>query len=130
MALLLAEGSGNREISRRLALSARTVRTHVARVLAAYGVATRTDLPGLMREHLEPATAVPPLTTRQQQVSMLVAGGASNRDIARVLGISQSAVEKHISAIRRAWGVSSRAGIAATIVRMEPRWGRVVSGDE
>lgn len=49
-----------------------------------------------------------PLTPRQMEVLQLMAQGKSNKEIARVLGISQETVKVHISAILRRLGCSSR----------------------
>jgi DNA-binding CsgD family transcriptional regulator len=54
-----------------------------------------------------------PLTSREQQIAMLVARGLSNRDISRRMGISPEAVIKSIAGIEGKLGLDSRAQIAA-----------------
>lgn len=117
VARLLAQGLTNQQVAELLYLSPHTVRIHVSRVLAAYGVATRAPLPALLAEHLTPAGPLPALTPRQAQVADLVAAGRGNPEIAAALGITVSAVEKHVSAIRRAWSLGSRSAIAAAVTR-------------
>jgi DNA-binding NarL/FixJ family response regulator len=54
-----------------------------------------------------------PLTAREVEVLNLVAGGASNRDIARALGISEKTVARHMSNIFVKLDLSSRSAAAA-----------------
>jgi DNA-binding NarL/FixJ family response regulator len=114
VALLLVEGFDNAGIGEHLHVSPHTARAHVSRVLAAFGVASRTaaaaQLIGLLA-----VDSVPPsgqLTPRQGDVARRVALGERNDQIAAALGISVKAVEKHVADIRRRWQVSSRVGIA------------------
>jgi len=55
------------------------------------------------------------LTSREQQVAVLVAGGLSNADIARRLVISQRTAESHVANILTKRGFTSRSQIAAWI---------------
>ena len=48
------------------------------------------------------------LSTRQRQVLNLLAGGRSDKEIAKRLGISRSAVKHHCSAVYRKLGISGR----------------------
>lgn len=57
------------------------------------------------------------LTKREAEVLRLVAGGKSNREIARELFLSQYTVMRHLSNILRKLGTSSRAAAAAFAVR-------------
>ena len=57
--------------------------------------------------------AVETLTRRQRDVLRLIQAGASNRDIAGELGISEGTVKLHVSAILRALGVKNRTMAAA-----------------
>jgi non-specific serine/threonine protein kinase len=61
------------------------------------------------------ATAVNPvrLTRRQQEISVLVAQGLTNREIGRRLFISERTADGHLEQIRNKLGVSSRAQIAS-----------------
>jgi len=61
------------------------------------------------------AAAAPesPLTPRQREVATLVAQGATNRQIARALGIADKTVEVHLAQIMHRLGVQNRAQVAA-----------------
>jgi DNA-binding CsgD family transcriptional regulator len=79
----------------------------------------------LLRPHLQQAyldaearrRPVPELTPRQWQLMDLLAGGGTNAQIARRLGISEATVRKHLENIYRRLDVSSRA---AAITRAFP----------
>lgn len=58
-----------------------------------------------------------PLTPRQRQVAGLVAGGGTNRQIARALGITEKTVEVHLTQIMARLGARSRAQVATHAVR-------------
>jgi DNA-binding NarL/FixJ family response regulator len=49
-----------------------------------------------------------PLTARQRQIHELVVKGLSNKAIAHVLGIQESTVKAHVTALMRRLGVISR----------------------
>lgn len=57
------------------------------------------------------------LTARQFEVSVLVARGSTNAEIARLLSISPDAVKKHVSRALLALDVSNRAELAAIASR-------------
>ena len=71
-------------------------------------------LPALARS-VAAAAAAPesPLTPRQREVATLVAQGATNRQIARALGIADKTVEVHLAQIMHRLGVQNRAQVAA-----------------
>jgi len=50
----------------------------------------------------------PPLRPREREILRLAAGGASNRDIAFSLGISERTVQSHLLNVFRRWQVNSR----------------------
>lgn len=119
VALLSAEGNSTAEIASILQLSSRTVDAHVTRVLAAFGIVSRRQLPSRLPATL-PLTAVPVptvrLTPRQRDLTELVADGLSNDEIGTALGISRKTVEKHLSAVFHAWGVRSRVAVARIVL--------------
>jgi non-specific serine/threonine protein kinase len=53
------------------------------------------------------------LTRREQQVAALVVSGRTNRQISRVLGISEKTAEVHLRNVMAKLGASSRAEVAA-----------------
>jgi non-specific serine/threonine protein kinase len=63
----------------------------------------------------EPQQQVP-LTPREQQVAALVASGRTNRQIGRVLGISEKTTEVHLHHVMSKLDVRSRAQVAAWAV--------------
>lgn len=57
------------------------------------------------------------LTERQTEVLRLMAKGRPNRDIARLLGLSEGTVKIHLSSVFRVLGVNSRAQAIVAISR-------------
>ena len=82
----------------------------------------------LLRPHLEAAfwararsrADVGQLTPRQREVLAGVARGASNRQIARSLGLSEATVEKHLENIYARLGVTNRTAAAAALHHVTP----------
>ena len=58
------------------------------------------------------------LTARQAEIALLVASGAATPQIATTLQISTGTVRKHLEAVHATLGVSSRAAVAATVMRL------------
>lgn len=54
------------------------------------------------------------LTARQREVLVLLAGGASNKDIADRLGIAEATVRVHVSSVLRVLGVENRTQAATS----------------
>jgi DNA-binding NarL/FixJ family response regulator len=112
VALLVAQGASNASVARTLHVSGHTVRAHVSRVLAAFGVASRLAIAELLADRV-PATGTDvSLTTRQRVVADAVARGLGNAEIGDELGISVRTVEKHLADIRSRWRVSTRGEVA------------------
>jgi predicted ATPase/DNA-binding NarL/FixJ family response regulator len=61
-----------------------------------------------------------PLTPRERQVAALVASGRTNRQIGRVLGISEKTAEVHLHHVMSKLDVRSRAEVAAWAVSQHP----------
>jgi DNA-binding CsgD family transcriptional regulator len=59
------------------------------------------------------------LTDREQVIARLIAGGASNPEIAARLFLSRKTVERHVSNVLRKAGVRNRAELAARVTGLE-----------
>lgn len=79
--------------------------------------AGRQVIPKNVRELVDSLAETAPLTDRQTDILNAVSRGLSNLDIARVLGISEDGVKKHIQSICQKLGASNRAEAAAIAVR-------------
>ena len=60
----------------------------------------------------------PALTARQREVLQLLAKGATNREIARTLGIADNTAKQHTHAVFQALNVTSRAQAVIAAMRM------------
>ena len=58
-----------------------------------------------------------PLTKRETQILTYVAEGNANKEIARILGISEQTIKNHVSAILRKLNVNDRAHAVALALR-------------
>src|SRR5690606_28344012 len=76
-----------------------------------------TYLPANLLQRLEAQHENPLLTPRQRDVLRLLAGGTPNRDIACELGIAESTIRAHVSAILRNLGVDNRTQAAKEAMR-------------
>jgi DNA-binding NarL/FixJ family response regulator len=77
---------------------------------------------------VENGEAAQPLSTREMEVLKYVARGMSNKEIARVLGISHQTVKNHVTAILRKIGVEDRT--QATIYALRRGWVRLHRDDK
>jgi DNA-binding CsgD family transcriptional regulator len=59
------------------------------------------------------------LTEREQEIVRLIAGGASNPEIAQELFLSRKTVERHVSNVLKKVGVRNRAELAARVAELE-----------
>ena len=75
----------------------------------------RDDLP-----HAAPTAGRPPLSAREQEVLALLARGLTDRQVADELVISRKTVEKHVGAVLRKTGTTSRT--AAVVRALEQGW--------
>lgn len=66
--------------------------------------------------------AFPTLTTRHVQVLSRVVSGMSNKQIARLLGITDGTVKQHVNAIFREIGVTNRTEAVYLLARMGVRF--------
>ncbi|HEU5473325.1 MAG TPA: LuxR C-terminal-related transcriptional regulator [Actinophytocola sp.] len=87
-------------------------RERIAALLAASRHTTR------LTEQAERSLArLPDLTSRERQVAAHVAGGSTDREIARNLGISPRTVHKHLELIYRKLNLTNRGSLSALLVR-------------
>jgi DNA-binding NarL/FixJ family response regulator len=115
VARMVVAGASNREVAGALHISDHTVRAHVSRTLAAFGVATRSALPAAMHQAGRATSETRPvLTPRQQEVVTLVAAGLPNDEIATRLGLSHRTVERHVSDVLVRWSLANRTALALT----------------
>jgi DNA-binding NarL/FixJ family response regulator len=108
---------------------AETLAAIVVVVAAGYAVAARRDADGIDSEDAggdetggdaDPWIASEPgrtLSPREREVLTLMAGGASNKEIALALALSVSTVKFHVAAIIAKLGARSRVDAAAIAVR-------------
>jgi DNA-binding CsgD family transcriptional regulator len=67
------------------------------------------------RPRRERLGGVEALTAAERRVVELAADGATNREIAQALFLTQKTVETHLSSAYRKLGISSRSKLAATL---------------
>jgi DNA-binding NarL/FixJ family response regulator len=72
--------------------------------------------PGAGQPPLDPAGI--PLTPRQREVLALLGHGKSNKEIARILDLSEGTVKLHVTAILKALNVSNRTGAVVAASRL------------
>lgn len=112
VAELLIAGAETADVARALVLSPATVRVHISRVLAAFGVVSRIGLVAAHTERPDVARDLPELTPRQGEVVALLAMGRTNAEIGETLGMGPSTVENHVGEIRRRLKADSRFAVA------------------
>ena len=98
----------------RLAAREDTVREYAQELLAVLAAEQKGDLP--LQRGPSPAAAtilIEPLSPREREVLTLIAGGASNSEIARDLYISVNTVKRHVTHIFGKLGVTSRTQAVA-----------------
>lgn len=66
-----------------------------------------------------------PLTTREYEVALRIAAGATNAEIATGLGIAPKTVSAHVEHILNRLGVARRAEIAAWVASIEAERRRI-----
>jgi DNA-binding NarL/FixJ family response regulator len=92
------------------ATGATTERAHIDQLLRQLGVRTWRRGP-----RARPTGDLSVLSDREREIANLIAGGASNPDIARALFLSRKTVERHVSSILGKLEVKNRAQLAATV---------------
>ena len=110
IAALIVRGHTNRQIAAALAIAERTVDKHVERILRKLGLPSRTAVAAWVVEN---GLAGIVLSSREQEVAILIARGLTNRQIASELGLTERTVDSHVEHILRKLRFRSRAQIAA-----------------
>jgi DNA-binding CsgD family transcriptional regulator len=115
LGLALAEAGGERAraeledaAARAAEIGAGTVEELAGRGLRALGVRTWRRRPGSGA-----------LTEREAEIARLVAGGASNPEIAQQLFLSRKTIERHVSNVLRKVGARNRAELAGRVAELE-----------
>jgi DNA-binding NarL/FixJ family response regulator len=128
---LAAIGRSNKEIASQLGVTQSTVATLLASALTKLGLTSRTMLPLFWRDlhgrawavsnaeaplialsHQDDPKGMSGLTPAERAVALALLEGMSDRHIALARNSSRHTVSKHITAIYRKLGVSSRAELA------------------
>jgi DNA-binding NarL/FixJ family response regulator len=136
---LAAIGQSNKEIASQLGVGQSTVATLLASALNKLGLSSRTMLPMFWRDLHGRAWAVsnteaslialsrpddpkgmPALTPAERAVALALLEGLSDRNIALARNSSRHTVSKHVTAIFRKLGVSSRAELAYKLSLAHP----------
>jgi len=105
---------------------AETILRHAAAIAEATGATTeRAHIDQLLRQlgirtwrrgaRATPTGDLSALSDREREIANLIAGGATNPDIARTLFLSRKTVERHVSSILAKLEVKNRAQVAARI---------------
>lgn len=69
------------------------------------------------QETSQPTPKTQVLTPREREIALAIADGASNRDIAARLGITEQTVKNHLTSIFDKVKVDSRLQLAVTMMR-------------
>jgi DNA-binding NarL/FixJ family response regulator len=120
--LMLSTFHADAEVQRAIAAGARgfllkTMRPDdiVASIRSVH--AGRKCLPAEVAEHLADYLTEDGLTTREVEIVRLVADGQSNRDIAEVLGITESTVKVHVRHVMEKLGANDRTEAVVIAIR-------------
>jgi DNA-binding NarL/FixJ family response regulator len=63
-----------------------------------------------------------PLTTRQREILSLIAGGATDKEVAASLGIRTATAQKHVANLLRRLGVANRAAAVGSLFKDSSSW--------
>jgi DNA-binding NarL/FixJ family response regulator len=131
VAALAAIGRSNKEIAGELGVTQSTVATLLAGALSKLGLSSRTMLPMFWRDlhgrawavsdaeaplialsHQDDPESFSTLTPAERAVALALLRGLSDRNIAQARNSSRHTVSKHVTAIYKKLGVSSRVELA------------------
>jgi DNA-binding NarL/FixJ family response regulator len=113
---LLVQGCNNKEIGGQLHISPRTVKQHLHVLFLRVGIRKGSKRVKLARYvHLDESavmTPCPVLSPMENQVSILVWEGLTNREIGKIVGNSEQAVKNHLRRAFNKLGVWTRLELA------------------
>jgi DNA-binding NarL/FixJ family response regulator len=113
---LLVHGCSNKEIGSQLNISLRTVKQHLRTLFLRAGIregAKRVKLARYTHEDESAVmTACEGLDQRESQISILVWEGLTNREIGKIVGISEQVIKNHLRRVFDKLGVWSRLELA------------------
>ena len=113
---LLVQGCSNKEIGGQLNISLRTVKQHLCMLFSRAGIRKGRKRVKLARYAHEDESAVmtpcPDLSPRENQISILVWEGLTNREIGRIVGSSEQVVKNHLRSAFDKLGVWTRLELA------------------
>ena len=85
------------------------------------------QMEGARRSYSEPGSPFHPLSDREMEVLSCVVRGMSNKEIARLLGISHQTVKNHVTSILRKFGVEDRT--QAVVYALKRGWVKLQDTD-
>jgi len=113
---LLVQACSNKEIGNQLKMSPRTVKQHLRNLFMRAGILDGRKRVKLARYVLEKTSAVVPvcegLTPMESQISILVWEGLTNREIAKIVGVSEQAIKNQLRNAFDKLGVWNRLELA------------------
>jgi DNA-binding NarL/FixJ family response regulator len=113
---LLVQGCSNKEIAGQLGISHRTVKEHMRIMFLRAGIREGTKRVKLARYAHEDGdvvtTSCESLNPRESRISILVWEGLTNREIGRIVGVSENGVKTHLRNAFDKLGVWTRLELA------------------
>jgi DNA-binding NarL/FixJ family response regulator len=113
---LLVQGCSNKEIGRELSISVRAVKQHLRMLFVRVGIHDGSKRVKLARYAHEGESAVMTpcegLNSRENQISVSVWGGLTNREIGKIVGTSEQVIKNHLHIVFDKLGVWNRLELA------------------
>jgi DNA-binding NarL/FixJ family response regulator len=113
---LLVQGCSNKEIGGELNISPRTVKQHLRMLFVRAGIREGRKRVKLARyAHEDESVVMTPcqsLSPKENQISILVWEGLTNREIGKIVGTSEQVVKNHLRSAFDKLGVWSRLELA------------------